>query len=206
MGDFSKSRVEALSDAIFAIIITLLVLEIKVPHIEDHRSAEELTVALSGLLPKVLSWIISFLMLCVIWVNHHRLLNRIDHVSHGIFWLNANLLLWCSFIPFPTALMGDYTENPVSHFVFGGILALVAASFTLIRVYLLRHPEALQEGTDMDAFRETTLRSLVFGPAAYLAGALSSLLHPYVAFGIFLLIPIFHLFRHTPPPNHSTTP
>jgi len=205
MGDFSKTRVEALSDGIFAIIITLLVLEIKVPHVADRRSAEALMVALSGLLPKVLSWIMSFLMVCVIWVNHHRLLTRVDHFSHGLFWLNANLLLWCSFIPFPTALLGDYTENPVSHIVFGGILALAAASFTLIRVYMLRHPETMLAGTDVTAFRAATRRSLLFGPAAYAVGALSSLLHPYLAFTIFLFIPLFHLFRHTPL-NHNHTP
>jgi len=109
MFDFQKSRVEALSDGVFAIIITVLVLEIKVPHVDDRLSVVGLTRALPGLLPKVLSWIMSFLMVCVIWVNHHRLLNRVGYVSHGIFWLNANLLLWCTFIPFPTALMGDYT-------------------------------------------------------------------------------------------------
>lgn len=194
MRDFSKTRVEALSDAIFAIIITLLVLEIKVPHIVERTSVEELSIALAGLLPKVLSWIMSFLMLCVIWVNHHRLLTRVRVVTHGLFWLNANLLLWCSFIPFPTALMGDYTQNPVSHFVFGGILALAAAGFTLLRLYMLRHPETLSEDTDMDAFRAATRRSLLLGPAAYTIGAVSSLLHPYLAFSIFLFIPLFHLF------------
>ena len=204
MSDFSKSRVEALSDAIFAIIITLLVLEIRVPHVEDAKSVAELSHALAGLLPKVLSWIMSFLMICVIWVNHYRLLTRVRFFSHGLFWLNANLLLWCSFIPFPTGLMGDYTQNPVSHFVFGGILALAAAAFTLMRVYMLRHPETVLEGTDMRAFRAATRRSLWMGPAAYILGALSSLLHPYLAFAIFLMIPLFHLFRQ-PLSNHNHT-
>jgi uncharacterized membrane protein len=204
MSDFSKKRVEALSDGVFAIIITLLVLEIRVPHVEDRLSVDALSKALVGLLPKVLSWIMSFLMICVIWVNHHRLLTRVVHVSHSLFWLNANLLLWCSFIPFPTALLGDYTENPVSHFVFGGILALAALAFTLIRLYMLRHPDSMEVGTDVAAFRAATRRSVLFGPTAYILGALSSLLHPYFAFGIFLLIPLFHLFRHAPSNHHTT--
>ncbi|WP_332367617.1 TMEM175 family protein [Spirosoma telluris] len=99
MNYFSKSRVEAFSDGVFAIIVTLLVLEIKVPHIDHHESVAELTGALYALLPKFISWIISFLMVCVIWVNHHRLLNQIANITHAIFWLNALLLLWCSFIP-----------------------------------------------------------------------------------------------------------
>lgn len=201
MFDFSKSRVEALSDGVFAIIITVLVLEIKVPPVEDDQSVAGLAHALEYLLPKVLSWIMSFLMVCVIWVNHHRLLSRVGYVSHGIFWLNANLLFWCTFIPFPTALMGDYTKNPVSHFVFGGILGLAAASFTLIRLYMLRHPETLQAGTDMVAFRAATRRSLLLGPTAYVFGALTSLLHPYLSFGIFLLIPVLHVIRYTPSTN-----
>jgi hypothetical protein len=101
-------------------------------------------------------------------------------------------------------LLGDYTENPVSHFVFGGILALAALAFTLIRLYMLRHPEKMEAGTDIAAFRAATRRSVLFGPTAYLLGALTSLLHPYFAFGIFLLIPLFHLFRHTPLNNHLT--
>lgn len=89
---FSKARVEAFSDGVFAIIVTLLVLEIKVPHIHQPDSVGELSAALYALLPKLISWIISFLMVCVIWVNHHRLLNQIANITHGIFWLNALLL------------------------------------------------------------------------------------------------------------------
>lgn len=102
---FAKSRVEAFSDGVFAIIVTLLVLEIKVPHLAHDASAAELATALYTLLPKLLSWVISFLMVCVIWVNHHRILDQIVHITHGIFWFNALLLLCYSFIPFPTALL-----------------------------------------------------------------------------------------------------
>ncbi|MFX4975067.1 TMEM175 family protein, partial [Acinetobacter baumannii] len=84
-------------------------------------SSTELFKALINLLPKILSWIVSFLIVCVIWVNHHRIFDQIKIVTHRLFWLNANLLLWCSFIPFPTALMGDYLNNPVSVIAFGMI-------------------------------------------------------------------------------------
>lgn len=69
----SKARVEAFSDGIFAIIVTILILEIKVPEIEHHNSMNELIDVLIHLLPKIISWIISFLIVCVIWVNHHRM-------------------------------------------------------------------------------------------------------------------------------------
>jgi len=114
-------------------------LEIKVPQIKDHHSMQELAGALWQLMPKVLSWVVNFLVVCVIWVNHHRIFEQIKPVTHGLFWLNANLLLWCSFIPFPTALMGDYVNNPVALITFGVILSLSALAFTLIRFYVLHN-------------------------------------------------------------------
>jgi len=111
---FNKSRVEAFSDGIFAIIITLLVLEIKVPHIENHNSITDLMAALKQLLPKFFSWLISFFTVAVIWVNHHKIFKQIGRLNNGIFWWNAVLLLWTSFIPFPTAVLGDYPNNTVS--------------------------------------------------------------------------------------------
>lgn len=93
MNIFSKNRVEAFSDGIFAIIVTLLVLEIKVPHIGDHHSTGELFAALKGLLPKFLSWIISFFTVAVIWVNHHRIFKQIGQLDNGIFWWNR---FYCS--------------------------------------------------------------------------------------------------------------
>jgi uncharacterized membrane protein len=116
---FSKSRVEAFSDGIFAIIITLLVLEIKVPHIHEIHSSAELGKALLGLMPKMISWIISFFTIAVIWVNHHKIFKQVKILDAGIFWWNALLLLWSSFIPFPTAVLGDYPGNQTSIVLYG---------------------------------------------------------------------------------------
>ena len=81
--EVGRSRVEALSDGVFAIVITLLVLEIKVPHVEDHGSVVALARALTDLAPKFVSWVISFLTVCVIWMNHHRLLRLVGRFDHG---------------------------------------------------------------------------------------------------------------------------
>ena len=103
--EIHRGRVEALSDGVFAIVITLLVLEIKVPHLADHGSVAALAGALADLAPKFVSWVISFLTVCVIWMNHHRLLRLVGRFDHGLFWWNANLLLWTSFV-FPHATRG----------------------------------------------------------------------------------------------------
>lgn len=191
---FSKSRVEAFSDGIFAIIITLLVLEIKVPHIENHTSAGALTEALIALLPKFTSWIISFFTIAVIWVNHHRIFKQIKTLDNGIFWWNAFLLLWSSFIPFPTAVLGDYPENQTSFVLYGIVMALMALSFSLMRIYMLRNNGIIDEYVDMSAFRKGTMLSLLFGPAMYLLGIAAGFVHPYLAFAVYLGIPVYFIF------------
>jgi uncharacterized membrane protein len=191
---FSKNRVEAFSDGIFAIIITLLVLEIKVPHIENYNSTEELTGALLRLFPKFTGWIISFFTIAVIWVNHHKIFKQIRVLDHGIFWWNAMLLLWASFIPFPTAVLGDYPGNFVSIVLYGAVMALMALSFTCMRWYVLGKKETLEESVDVRAFRTGTWFSLLFGPVMYLSGIVLGLIHPYLAFAIYLGIPVYFIF------------
>ncbi len=191
---FSKNRVEAFSDGIFAIIITLLVLEIKVPHIEDYDASDELAQALTGLIPKFAGWIISFFTIAVIWVNHHKLFKQFKQLDSGIFWWNAVLLLWSSFIPFPTAVLGDYPGNFVSVVLYGAVMSLMALSFTCMRWYVLRNPETLEDTVDIDAFRKGTWLSLIFGPVMYLSGVVLGLIHPYFAFAIYLGIPVYFIF------------
>ncbi len=191
---FSKSRVETFSDGVFAIIITLLVLEIKVPEIENHSSKQELLNALILVLPKVISWIVSFLIVCVIWVNHHRIFEQLQTVTHGLFWFNANLLLWCSFIPFPTALMGDYLNNPIALSTFGFILSLAALGFTLMRFHILKNDFVLKPEVEKSYFKSATTKSILFGPILYLTGSGMSFINTYIAFGIFFFIPLYFIF------------
>ncbi len=194
---FSKARVETFSDGIFAIIVTLLVLELQVPEIENHNSIDELLTALIHLLPKIFSWMVSFLIVCVIWVNHHRMFEQLKIVTHGFFWLNANLMLWCSFIPFPTALMGDYVNNPISLFTFGIILALMAFSFYLMRLNILKNNYVLKENIDLAQYKVATKKSLVFGPMLYSIGAACSFIHPYLAFAMYFFIPLYFIFYNS---------
>jgi uncharacterized membrane protein len=191
---FSKNRVEAFSDGIFAIIITLLVLEIKVPHLEDHHSAKDLLQALLGLLPKFTGWIISFFTIAVIWVNHHKIFKQIRQLDSGIFWWNAFLLLWCTFIPFPTAVLGDYPDNRTSIILYGVVMSLMALSFSLMRWYAIRKKGVLDESVDLKVFKKGTLLSLVFGPVMYLLGIAIGLIHPYLAFAVYLGIPVYFIF------------
>jgi uncharacterized membrane protein len=191
---FNKNRVEAFSDGIFAIIITLLVLEIKVPHIENHDSATDLFLSLKLLLPKFVSWLVSFFTVAVIWVNHHKIFKQIDRLDNGIFWWNAVLLLWTSFIPFPTAVLGDYPNNTVSSVLYGLVMALMAVSFTLMRLYAIRNQNVLEASVNLKAFKKGTRNSLIFGPVMYLSGIALGFLNPLLAFAIYLGIPVYFIF------------
>ncbi|MEZ5427956.1 MAG: TMEM175 family protein [Pyrinomonadaceae bacterium] len=193
MNFFTKSRVEAFSDGVFAIIITLLVLEIKVPHIETPGSINELATALWHLAPKFIAWVISFPIIGVIWVNHHRIFESLKQIDHNLFWLNANLLLWTSFIPFPTALLGDYPDNKLAVSFFGVANAMMGIAFLLIRLYMWKRPENTN-GFSREYLWKGVRNVLMFGPTLYLLGAASAWLHPLIAFAVYLFIPIYFIF------------
>jgi uncharacterized membrane protein len=106
----SKSRLEAFSDGMFAIILTILVLELKVPHLEDGSFAA-FSAAIAELAPKLLSFAFSFFIIAIFWVNHHHLINQIEKVDTKLLWLNIALLFFSSLFPFFTAFIGDYPTN-----------------------------------------------------------------------------------------------
>src|SRR6266480_4947147 len=107
-GELRLNRTDAFSDGVFAIVVTLLVLELKVPILHDRASVRELDHRLVDLVPKFLSWLISFVIVCKFWLNHHHLLTFARHATYGMVCLNSIFLMGQAFIPFPTALMGEF--------------------------------------------------------------------------------------------------
>jgi uncharacterized membrane protein len=129
----TKNRMEAFSDGVIAILITIMVLELRVPHGTDLA-------ALAQLLPVFLSYVLSFVFLGIYWSNHHHLLHAVDHVDGRILWANLHLLFWLSLVPFVTAWMGEnhFARGPVA---FYGVVMLAAAIayFILVRSLLAHH-------------------------------------------------------------------
>lgn len=107
----SKNRLEALSDGMFAIILTILVLELRVPHLEAGTFAA-FAGAMTEILPKFLSFLFSFFIIAIFWVNHHHIVDQIEKVDAKLLWLNVALLFFSSLFPFLTAFIGDYPGNP----------------------------------------------------------------------------------------------
>jgi len=136
-GELHLTRIEAFSDGVFAIVVTLLVLELKVPSLRDLQSATELAHHLLELLPKFLSWLISFIIVCKFWLNHTHVLGLARHATYGMVWLNSIFLMFQSFIPFPTAMMGEYADNPLAVSLFGLVMAVNTLLFIALHAYIV---------------------------------------------------------------------
>ena len=129
----TKGRMEAFSDGVIAIIITIMVLELKVPHGFGLE-------ALKPVIPVFVSYVLSFVFLGIYWNNHHHLIHAIKHVSGGVLWANLHLLFWLSLTPFVTAWMGEnhFAKWPVA--MYGVVLLFSAIAFNiLVRVLLAVH-------------------------------------------------------------------
>src|SRR5881296_820204 len=122
----SKSRLEAFSDGVIAILITIMVLELKVPHGTDWA-------ALEPVLPVFLTYVLSFVFLGIYWSNHHHMLHATQHVNGAVLWANLHLLFWLSLTPFVTGWMGenDFASLPTA--VYGCVLLCAAIAFTILQ-------------------------------------------------------------------------
>lgn len=125
-----KTRLEAFSDGVLAIIITIMVLEMKVPH---HAELN----ALAPLLPVFLSYVLSFVYIGIYWNNHHHMLHAAGHVTGGIMWANLHLLFWLSLIPFVTGWMGENHFAAAPTALYGVVLLMSAIAYTVLQAAIL---------------------------------------------------------------------
>src|SRR5690349_3227445 len=172
-----KNRLEAFSDGVLAIIITIMVLELKVPHGSDLAS-------LKPLLPVFLSYILSFIYVGIYWNNHHHLLHATQKISGGVLWANLHLLFWLSLFPFATGWMGEnhFTTTPTAAY---GVVLLMAA----IAYYVLQCTIIAQQG------RDSLLAAAVgkdwkgkISPAFYLLAILLALKSPWLASAVYVFV------------------
>jgi uncharacterized membrane protein len=180
----TRGRLEAFSDGVIAIIITIMVLELRVPHGADLA-------ALRPLIPKFMSYVLSFVFLGIYWNNHHHLLQAVRHVDGRVLWANLHLLFWLSLTPFVTAWMGEnrFAAMPVA--AYGAVLLLAAIAYyilarTLIALHGADSPLAQALGGDFKG-----KISIVIYAVAMLLGMVNPLLSCalYVLVAIMWLIP-----------------
>ena len=177
-----KGRLEAFSDGVIAIIITIMVLEMKAPHGADFA-------ALKPLFPVFLSYLMSFIYLGIYWNNHHHLFQAVKHIDGRILWANSHLLFWLSLIPFVTAWMGEnqFAAFPVA--LYGGVLLSAAvAYFILVQVLLAHHgKDSLLAKAIGDDFKGK------ISLAIYLAAIALAFINPFLACALYILVAIIWL-------------
>jgi|RhiMetStandDraft_4_1073278.scaffolds.fasta_scaffold00652_2 uncharacterized membrane protein len=172
----TTSRLEAFSDAVLAIIITIMVLELEVP---PEPTLQALAESATGLL----TYLLSFVYLGIYWNNHHHLFQLVDRVRGGVLWPNLHLLFWLSLIPFTTAWMDEHFGT-IPVMVYGVNLLLAAAAFYLLQLSVMRG------GGPDNALRQALGRDLKgkISPLIYLSGIIGSLLWVWVGIAAYVLV------------------
>jgi uncharacterized membrane protein len=170
----SKNRIEALTDGIFAVVMTILILDIIVPQIFSHSSVggvlagTELLKRLFDLWPKILSFGISFTILAIYWMAHHRQFHYIKHSNRSLIWINIMLLMAICLLPFSTSLLGEYMEQEILILVYGGN-SIIIASLLYIQWWYATSDHGRLVDENLDSTIKTTLsRRLLFGIIIYL--------------------------------------
>jgi len=178
----TTSRLEAFSDGVVAILITIMVLELRPPHEATFQS-------LKPLIPVLFSYLLSFIFLGIYWSNHHHLFHAAQHVNGRVLWANLHLLFWLSLIPFVTAWMGENHFGPAPVALYGIILLLSAIAYTILVQSLvsLHGPDSLLAtalGSDFKG-KISIVLDLIAIPLAFLK--------PWVAFAIYVLVAVMWL-------------
>lgn len=184
----SFERVVFFSDAVFAIVITLLVLEIKPPHLEQLSEAA-INHALLGLIPKFIGFVISFMITGLMWIEHHRIFRYIKNYDAGLLWRNLLLLLCVSFVPFPTALFSEYYWSLSAFILYTASFGAVGLTKLWLWQYASGKGQLLEPDVDSMTAKRISRRSLAV-PLACVAAILLSLISIRLAPFGFVLIPL----------------
>ena len=186
----STGRLEAFSDGVFSIAITILVIGLSVPDIPEPLVATELPRKLLELWPgKLVSYVLSFVIVGMFWVAHHAAFRHIRRADRGLLWLNIGFLLWVAFMPFPTALLGQYFDQPLAVGIYAATLGVTGLALQALWRYATNGGRLVDADLDPRLVREVSRRNLI-GPA--LAAVALPLTFVHVGLGIvpLLLVPV----------------
>jgi len=181
----NSTRLEAFSDAVIAILMTIMVLELKIPHGANLE-------ALSPLLPIFLTYILSFIYLAIYWNNHHHMLQVTKSVNGKVLWANMHLLFWLSMVPFVTGWMGENHFAPLPTAIYGVVLLCAAISYTILQTTIVRHHQGENEllaaaiGRDLKGKLSIVLYIIAIA-SAFLHQSISHVL--YAAVALIWLVP-----------------
>lgn len=188
----STDRLETLVDGIFAIAMTLLVLDLAIPEITGPLSNEVVTNSLIKLLPNFISLVVSFILLALFWSIHHRIYNQIKLVNKHLLWINVIWLLFIVLVPFSASLTGKYGQYTISHVIFN--LNMLGISFFLfLNWHYANRSNLLHENVHSNSIKVTKLTNIVFMLIVLIALALSFKLPSYSSLVYLLIFPLEYL-------------
>ena len=179
-GIMGPGRLEAFSDGVIAVIITIMVLELKAPHPLTWPG-------LVGLAPVMLSYVLSFLVVAVMWVNHHHIVRTLRRVDGRILWMNLHLLFWMSLIPFTTSLVGENHGSSLATCLYGLNLAACSLAFPALTWEAWRQSKAGQASSRPPKWRGDIAVVLV-----YLSAAALSFVSVYISYVIYAAVPLLY--------------
>ena len=187
-------RAEFLTDGVFAIVATLLVLEIHVPEIPADHTSAELWHSLGAIAPSFVAFVFSFLSILVYWLNHVALSRRLERDTYRLVWANMILLLWITLIPFTTKFIAEYPTEPVAVVAYGllSLITAVTAILTYCYVAFWAKPD-LMSPTVHRAARVRLLRKWSVGPVLYTIAIGAAFISTWIAVAIYIIVPAFFL-------------
>ena len=178
----SKTRLEAFSDGVIAILITIMVLELHVPAGADLGS-------LRAIVPTFSAYVLSFVVLGIYWTNHHHLLHAADRITGAVLWANLHLLFWLSLIPFVTNWMGDHPADALPTSIYGVVLTCAAIAYVILQTTLIRVQGAqsrLRRAVGSDVKGKMSL-------AMYAAAVALAFVRPWIADGLYAAVALVWL-------------
>lgn len=182
MQDSRKTRIEAISDGVIAIAITLLALELKIPHLGEKDFYDSFT-EIIPLIPGVLTFMLSFVSIAIFWVNHNRLTQHIKYVNGRIIWTNTAFLMCQTLIPFATRLISENPQNVLSVLVYSIILFGSSATFALLHYFIHQR----------DPISRNSIERSVVGPIFYIGAIVATLVSIWISY-LFLIVPLAYYF------------
>lgn len=185
--EISTARIETFSDGVIAILITIMVFDLKLPEIPAGKTVWDELVHIA---PKFLSYAMSFLVIGIMWVNHHQLFHQIRHADRRLLWYSLHLLFWISMVPFVTHFIGTSPLRWEASFLYGIIFSMCALSFMVLRHYVVKSG-LLRESIRKEAHIRIRNKNRI-ATALYVSAAALSLVSVYISFALFLLVPAMY--------------
>jgi uncharacterized membrane protein len=190
------SRIEAFSDGVIAIIITLMIFQIKVPAIDKSMTSEIIWNQIYTMLQPFVAYILSFVMIGVLWVNHHQFVRQLKHADRNLLWFNLHLLFWMCILPIPTNFLGQDYKRPEITALYGFVMFMCATAFTMMREYVNANPDLFINNLSQELRKKARVK-LISSAVLYGISIFAGYISVYISLFIFVLIPaVYFLPTH----------